>query len=148
MKQIRWKISSYWLYACTLISAHACDIDIIHLDRDWKRPHNVDPCELRNTIPYTTRNTPCTTCCQAISPDTQWSKRKTVISLSFTRVLCESAFVCPHITLPMHIYSLIANCQAKTSNVKWSRLGTRGTQPKAIQWWTKNNWGLLRRKRR
>ena len=42
----------------------------------------------------------------------------------------------------MHVrlgYSLLANCQAKTSNVKWSTLGIRGTQPKAIQWWTKSN---------
>ena len=26
---------------------HGLSIDIIHLDRDWKRPRNVNPCSLR-----------------------------------------------------------------------------------------------------
>ena len=141
--------SFFFAACCAIRSSYLREIiDIIHLDRDWKRPHNAGPMLVTYTIPYTIRKIPCTTCCQAISPDTQWSKRKTIISVSFTRVFCKSALVCPHIILPMHIYSLTANCLAKTSNVKWPKLGTRGTQLKAIQWRTKTTWGLLRLKLR
>ena len=98
-------------------------IDIIHLDRDWKRPHNADPCWLRIHFRIPSENFRVLHVAKQFSPDIKWSNRKTIISVSFTRVFCKSVFVCPHIILPTHIYSPIANCQAKTSNVKWPRLG-------------------------
>ena len=112
----------------------------MHFDRDWKQPRNADSCELHiQFLILSEKLRVLHVCCQAIFSGYSMVEEKVDNSVSCTCIFCKSAFVCPRNILPMRIYSLIANCQAKTR----PKLGTRGSQLKTIQWLDKNYLGVV-----
>ena len=92
-------------------------------------PH-ADPCELRIQfrIPSCVLHV-----AKQFSPDTPWSKRKTIISVFYSCLLQVSVSLSTYYIVHAHLKPYIANCQTNTSNIKWpGKLGTRGTQLKSI----------------